>query len=111
MARDAHPTPLDSADVILSDLDGVVYRGAAPIPHAVTALNAARETKTVGFLTNNASRLAADVAEQLTTMGLDVDADDVVTWGVTLLVDSRYQEGTTRRDVIETQEVHPGVQG
>ena len=32
-------------------------------------------------------------------------------WGVTLLVDSRYQEGTTRRDVIETQEVHPGVQG
>jgi hypothetical protein len=30
---------------------------------------------------------------------------------VTLLVDSRYQEGTTRRDVIETQEVHPGVQG
>ena len=34
-----------------------------------------------------------------------------VLWGVTLLVDSRYQEGTTRRDVIETQEVHPGVQG
>ena len=34
-----------------------------------------------------------------------------VKWGVTLLVDSRYQEGTTRRDVIETQEVHPGVQG
>ena len=32
-------------------------------------------------------------------------------WGVTLLVDSRYQEGTTRRDVIDTQEVHPGVQG
>ena len=44
-----------------------------------------------------------------------LDADLVVAaigvWGVTLLVDSRYQEGTTRRDVIETQEVHPGVQG
>lgn len=79
MARDAHPTPLDSADVILSDLDGVVYRGAAPIPHAITALNSARESKTVGFLTNNASRLPADVAEQLTTMGLHADADDVVT--------------------------------
>ena len=93
MARDAHPTPLDSADVILSDLDGVVYRGAAPIPHAVTALNAARETKTVGFLTNNASRLAADVAEQLTTMGLDVDADDVVTSPqATLLLLSRVVE-------------------
>ena len=35
----------------------------------------------------------------------------VTNWGVTLLVDSRYQEGTTRRDVIDTQEVHPGVQG
>ncbi|HNV76791.1 MAG TPA: HAD-IIA family hydrolase [Gemmatimonadaceae bacterium] len=96
MARDAHPTPLDSADVILSDLDGVVYRGAAPIPHAVTALNAARETKTVGFLTNNASRLAADVAEQLTTMGLDVDADDVVTSPqATLLLLSRVVEPGT----------------
>ncbi|MBS1673115.1 MAG: HAD-IIA family hydrolase [Actinobacteria bacterium] len=79
MPKDAHPTPLDSADVILSDLDGVVYRGAAPIPHAIAALNSARKSKTVGFLTNNASRLAADVAEQLVSMGLRADADDVVT--------------------------------
>ena len=28
------------------------------------------------------------------------------TWGVTLLVDGRYQEGTTGRDVYESQEVH-----
>lgn len=27
-------------------------------------------------------------------------------WGVTLLVDGRYQEGTTGRDVYESQEVH-----
>ncbi len=31
-------------------------------------------------------------------------------WGVTLLVDSRYQEGSTGVDVYESQEVHPGVQ-
>ena len=29
-----------------------------------------------------------------------------VSWGVTLLVDGRYQEGTTGRDVYESQEVH-----
>ena len=29
-----------------------------------------------------------------------------VFWGVTLLVDGRYQEGTTGRDVYESQEVH-----
>ena len=29
-----------------------------------------------------------------------------VYWGVTLLVDGRYQEGTTGRDVYESQEVH-----
>lgn len=29
-----------------------------------------------------------------------------IIWGVTLLVDGRYQEGTTGRDVYESQEVH-----
>ena len=29
-----------------------------------------------------------------------------IDWGVTLLVDGRYQEGTTGRDVYESQEVH-----
>ncbi|WP_453985726.1 hypothetical protein [Brevibacterium casei] len=33
-----------------------------------------------------------------------------VTWGVTLLVDSRYQEGTTGNHVYESQDVHAGVQ-
>ncbi|MGN6037266.1 hypothetical protein ACP6NG_18000, partial [Brevibacterium casei] len=31
-------------------------------------------------------------------------------WGVTLLVDSRYQEGTTGNHVYESQDVHAGVQ-
>ena len=33
-----------------------------------------------------------------------------VPWGVTLLVDSRYQEGTTGNHVYESQDVHAGVQ-
>lgn len=35
---------------------------------------------------------------------------DQVLWGVTLLVDSRYQEGTTGNHVYESQDVHAGVQ-
>ncbi|WP_206447730.1 FAD-dependent oxidoreductase [Agrococcus sp. KRD186] len=33
-----------------------------------------------------------------------------IRWGVTLLVDSRYQEGTTGNHVYESQDVHAGVQ-
>ena len=34
------PAPLDGVDVVLADLDGVVYRGPNPVPHAVESLNA-----------------------------------------------------------------------
>jgi len=36
----------------------------------------------------------------------NVSATGVETWGVTLFVDGRYQEGTAGRDVYESQEVH-----
>ena len=72
-------TPLSGVDVILADLDGVVYKGPDAIPHAVESLNRARETLRVGYITNNASRTAASVAEHLSSLGLTVVADDVVT--------------------------------
>lgn len=72
-------TPLDGVDLVLADLDGVVYRGAEAIPHAVDSINRAGEDRTVGYITNNASRTPASVAEQLTALGLHVAADDVVT--------------------------------
>lgn len=72
-------TPLDGVDVVLADLDGVVYTGELAIPHAVESINAAAERLRVGYLTNNASRTAASVAAHLTELGLTVAADDVVT--------------------------------
>jgi HAD superfamily hydrolase (TIGR01450 family) len=66
-------------DVVLTDLDGVVYRGKSAIPHAVEALTRAGEHARVGYITNNASRRPEDVAEHLTSYGLTVTADDVVT--------------------------------
>ena len=72
-------TPLDGVDLVLADLDGVVYKGPDAIPFAVDALNAASKAHRVGYLTNNASRTAASVAEHLTSLGLSVKPEDVVT--------------------------------
>ncbi|RDV45766.1 haloacid dehalogenase [Leifsonia sp. ku-ls] len=72
-------TPLDGVDLILADLDGVVYKGPDAIPFAVDSLNAAAETRRVGYITNNASRTDATVANHLSELGLRVEPSDVVT--------------------------------
>ena len=72
-------TPLDGVDLLLADLDGVVYRGADAIPYAVESINLARTARRVGYITNNASRTPESVAEQLNDLGLQVAAEDVVT--------------------------------
>ncbi|WP_035879602.1 HAD-IIA family hydrolase [Cryobacterium sp. MLB-32] len=72
-------TPLTGVDVLLADLDGVVYAGPAAIPFAVESLNRAAETVRVGYITNNASRTDQSVANHLTELGLTVGATDVVT--------------------------------
>jgi len=72
-------TPLSGVDVVLADLDGVVYKGPAAIPFAVESLNRAAEQARVGYITNNASRTDQSVADHLTELGLSVTAADVVT--------------------------------
>lgn len=73
-------TPLDDVDVVLADLDGVVYAGPGALPHAVDSLNRAQEEgRRLGYITNNASRTDATVAAHLSSLGLRVAADDVVT--------------------------------
>jgi HAD superfamily hydrolase (TIGR01450 family) len=71
--------PAKGRELILADLDGVVYRGALAIPHAVAQLNAAATNAKVGYLTNNASRTDVSVAEQLREFGLHLETADVVT--------------------------------
>jgi HAD superfamily hydrolase (TIGR01450 family) len=73
------PTPLDGIDLVLADLDGVIYTGKDAIPYAVDSINAASARARIGYITNNASRTAASVAEHLTGFGLSVAEDDVVT--------------------------------
>ncbi|MGA1838061.1 HAD-IIA family hydrolase [Herbiconiux sp. 11R-BC] len=72
--------PLDGVDAVLADLDGVVYQGPDAIPHAVEGLSrAVTEGFRTGYITNNASRTDAQVAEHLTSFGLTVAPADVVT--------------------------------
>ncbi|TWD74691.1 HAD superfamily hydrolase (TIGR01450 family) [Kribbella amoyensis] len=82
------PAPLSACDeplasrydVALLDLDGVVYVGPDPVPDASENLRkAAKEGVRIGFVTNNASRPPGAVAEHLTSFGLDVLTEDVVT--------------------------------
>ncbi|MCS5723373.1 HAD-IIA family hydrolase [Herbiconiux sp. CPCC 203407] len=72
--------PLDGIDTVLADLDGVVYQGPAAIPFAAESLaRAVAAGIRTGYVTNNASRTDAQVAEHLSSFGLSVAAEDVVT--------------------------------
>ena len=67
-------------DTALLDLDGVVYRGADAVPHAVEALLAAAKLgMRLTYVTNNASRTPEAVAEHLVRLGLPATPEDVVT--------------------------------
>jgi HAD superfamily hydrolase (TIGR01450 family) len=73
--------PLDTAyDVGLLDLDGVVYLGGTAIPGAAEALRKAEAAgMRLAYVTNNAFRTPAAVAELLTGFGVPATKDDVVT--------------------------------
>jgi 4-nitrophenyl phosphatase len=65
--------------LLLVDLDGVVYRGADPVPGvaAVLADRAARGDDVV-YVTNNSMHYRADYVARLSAMGCPISADRVV---------------------------------
>src|SRR5690606_21341639 len=73
--------PLHSVhDAALIDLDGVVYLGPRAVPAAPDAVAKARaQGMQVAFVTNNASRTPAAIAEHLTALGVTATAEEVVT--------------------------------
>ncbi|WP_236666057.1 HAD-IIA family hydrolase [Nocardioides baculatus] len=74
-------TPIMEAhDLVMFDLDGVVYVGDTAIEGAAGHIDRLRATGThVAFVTNNASRPPAKVAEKLGKVGVAASAEDVVT--------------------------------
>lgn len=73
--------PLCTAyDLALMDLDGVVYVGREPVPGVREHLAAARGGGLrLSYVTNNASRAPAAVADHLQQLGVPAQPDDVVT--------------------------------
>jgi len=72
-------TPLTGISTILADLDGVIYQGRHEIPYAVAALKKAAARHALGYVTNNASRTPASVAEHIASFGLPATPHSVVT--------------------------------
>lgn len=67
-------------DLLMFDLDGVVYVGPDAVPHAAEAIMASRQAGVgCAFITNNASRTAEVVAGHLTDIGVPCGVDEVVT--------------------------------
>jgi HAD superfamily hydrolase (TIGR01450 family) len=67
-------------DLAMLDLDGVVYVGGEAVPGAPDHLAAVRGAgMRVAFVTNNASRTPAEVAEHLRALGVEARDADVVT--------------------------------
>ena len=64
-------------DCLLLDLDGTLFRGHAPTVGAVQTL-ASLDSRAL-FVTNNATRSAAEVAAHLGELGFTATAEDVVT--------------------------------
>ncbi|MBX3099471.1 MAG: HAD-IIA family hydrolase [Salinibacterium sp.] len=75
----ASRTPLDGVELVLADLDGVIYKGPGAIPYAVESINALGTSVRIAYLTNNASRTDVTVASHLTELGLHASPGDVVT--------------------------------
>ncbi|MFJ2094259.1 HAD-IIA family hydrolase [Streptomyces sp. NPDC087901] len=70
----------EAYDTALLDLDGVVYAGGQAINHAVDALGAARDGGMhLAYVTNNALRTPAAVAQHLTEIGVPAEPADVIT--------------------------------
>ena len=74
-------TPIVEAhDLVMFDLDGVVYVGDTAIDGVPAHIDRLRQAGThVAFVTNNASRTPGKVAEKLARVGVTATADDVVT--------------------------------
>lgn len=64
----------------LLDLDGTLYHGDRPIPHAAEFIAWLREERfPFLFLTNNSSRTPEQVAEHLRKTGIDASPEEVLT--------------------------------
>lgn len=69
-----------SYDLLMFDLDGVVYVDGHAVEHAARSIATAREGGAhIAFITNNAARTPEQVADHLRELGVQAEPGDVVT--------------------------------
>jgi HAD superfamily hydrolase (TIGR01450 family) len=87
--------------LLLVDLDGVVYRGADPVPGvaAVLAARAAAGDEVV-YVTNNSMHYRADYVTRLTSMGAPVEPDRVISSARATALHLRELEPPVRRVLV-----------
>jgi HAD superfamily hydrolase (TIGR01450 family) len=67
-------------DLLMFDLDGVVYVDGRAVEHAAESIARARDAGAhIAFITNNAARPPDEVAEHLRELGISASAGDIVT--------------------------------
>ena len=87
-------------DALVSDLDGVVYRGDAPIPGAAEAINELRGRGVkVVFCTNNSRSTLSQYVDKLASLGIDVELGDIVTSAV-VTAETLQQRGAGGRSAL-----------
>jgi 4-nitrophenyl phosphatase len=97
MAKIAQAPVWPLVEGVVSDLDGVVYRGKTAIQDAVEVF---QEWHAMGirycFVTNNSTHSAGDVVARLNSFGLEITEENVVTSAVTAaqLIRQIYPAGT-----------------
>jgi glycerol-1-phosphatase len=72
---------LSDFDVVLADLDGVVYEGTAAIVDAADSIARLQGSHRLGFVTNNSSRKPETIVAQLAGFGVTALPQDVVSSG------------------------------
>ena len=70
-------------DVLLADLDGVIYEGTRAISNVPEAIERAQKLVKVGYVTNNSSRKPETIAEQLNGFGVVALPEEIVSSGQT----------------------------
>lgn len=71
---------LSGMELVILDLDGVIYRGSQLLPHAVEAVKRMQDSgRAVYFLTNNSTRTRKSYVERLARLGIATDERHLMT--------------------------------
>jgi HAD superfamily hydrolase (TIGR01457 family) len=71
-------------DLLLADLDGVIYEGSNSIENAVDSIaELGKREIPVGYVTNNSSRKPETIVEQLLALGIDCKPESIISSGQT----------------------------